>query len=118
MDDYDPETNQKWKLLDGSGNNLGFGEDCAGYFWCFGDPLKAGFQIDLRGTDYVFAEGSTLGVYGWVPAMRTHLEGTIVLETTGTGSVVDMPIAGGQFLFVECGGYCGHCDGTIFVEKQ
>eukprot|EP00584_Thalassiosira_punctigera_P018149 CAMPEP_0172574482 /NCGR_PEP_ID=MMETSP1067-20121228/136724_1 /TAXON_ID=265564 ORGANISM="Thalassiosira punctigera, Strain Tpunct2005C2" /NCGR_SAMPLE_ID=MMETSP1067 /ASSEMBLY_ACC=CAM_ASM_000444 /LENGTH=922 /DNA_ID=CAMNT_0013367111 /DNA_START=130 /DNA_END=2898 /DNA_ORIENTATION=- len=97
---------------------LGEGKDTASGSPCFDDPLRGGFNIDLAGTGYVFAEGSTVRLQGWSARMRLTVDGEEILATgshaSGTSLTGTVP-PGGTLLQVVCGGWGGSCLADIFV---
>jgi len=106
---------------DGLALKLGVGQDAASGSQCFDDPLRGGFSIDLTGTGYVFAEGTSVQLGGWSANMRVSVDGE-ELFTAGThASATDINReipSGGTLLQVNCGGWTGGCTSTIIVTKM
>jgi len=97
---------------------LGQGGDTLTGTTCFDHSYRGGFSIDLRGTGYSFAEGSTVTLTGWSASMRLRVDGIEVLSRNvwaGGTNIVHPLSAGGQFLQANCGGWGGNCQSEIFV---
>lgn len=100
---------------------LGSGGDTASGKDCFDDPLRGGFQIDLTGIPYKFAENSKVTIKGWSPKMRVMTDNKadpLFARKPAASATLDVLVPpGAKKLTVNCGGWGASCSSELFVEE-